>query len=252
MLSVVRSLAVPAAALVAVAGLAACGSDDAGDEKKARPTASASTTAPSTYLPVPDDVTLTEPGTRLALGEQGVVAFERRQDEVGVLEVTVRRIERTSFQESFPGWNVDAATAARTPYFVRVEVTNVGEVDLGGLRLDNVLWADDGTTLEAPNYYSTEQLPVCAGEPLPTPFPADATAKLCQVYFIAPDRRLEAVAFPPFGGLDPITWTGEPSPVSEPGRKRKPKRGEGTQAPSQDASQAPSQDAGQDPTEGES
>ncbi|MBM0126512.1 hypothetical protein [Pimelobacter simplex] len=220
----VRSVAVPVAALVAAAGLSGCGSDDDTDAKKAKPTSTATTTAPADYLPVPGDVTLTEPGTALGLGEAGVVAFQRRQDEVGVLAVSVERIERTSFQESFPGWNVDAATAARTPYFVRVKVTNVGDTDLGGMRLDNVLWGDDGTTLEAPTYYKADQLPVCSGDPLPTPFAADATAELCQVYFIAPTHALEQVSFPPYGGLDAITWSGELSPVQEPGKKGKKAR----------------------------
>ena len=216
-----RSVAVPALALAVAAGLSGCGSDDSKDAKKAKPTASATTTAPADYLPVPDDVTLTDPGTALALGAEGVVAFQRRQDEVGVLAVTVERIERTSFQKSFPGWNVDAATAARTPYFVRVRVTNVGDTDLGGLRLDNVLWADDGTNLEAPNYYTADQLPVCSGDPLPAPFAAGASAELCQVYFIAPTHTLENVSFPPFGGLDAVTWSGELSKVKKPGKKGK-------------------------------
>lgn len=242
----VRSVAVPALALVVAAGLSGCGSDDTKDAKKAKPTATATATVPADYLPVPSDVTLTEPGTALGLGEEGVVAFQRRQDEVGVLAVSVERIERTSFQESFPGWNVDAATAARTPYFVRVKVTNVGDTDLGGLRLDNVLWGDDGTTLEAPNYYKADQLPVCSGDPLPTPFAADATAELCQVYFIAPTHALEKVSFPPFGGLDPITWSGELSPVQKPGKKKgkKDKASEqASESPSGSASATPSDDA---------
>ncbi len=104
---------------------------------------------------------------------------------------------------------------------MRVKVTNVGDVDLGGLRLDNVLWADDGTNLEAPNYYQPTQLPVCSGDPLPTPFAADATAELCQVYFIAPTHALERVTFSPYGGQDPVTWSGELSPVKKPGKKGK-------------------------------
>ncbi|GAA1543793.1 hypothetical protein [Nocardioides humi] len=203
------------AAGLALTALAGCGSDD-GDDAEERPSPSEATSAaPATYLPVPEDVTLTEPGTALALGEEGVVAFQRRQDEVGVLAVTVERIERTSFQKSFKGWNVDDVTAARTPYFVRVRVANAGDVDLGGLRLDNVLWAEDGTTLEAPNYYTAEQLPVCSGDPLPAPFAEGATAELCQVYFIAPTRELERVSFTPFGGLDAISWSGELSPVKK-------------------------------------
>ncbi|MDQ6527046.1 hypothetical protein RB608_25745 [Nocardioides sp. LHD-245] len=224
--AVLRSTRLVIAAGLALTALAGCGSDDGKEAKQAKPSPTATSTAPTTYLPVPGDVTLTEPGTALGLGEEGVVAFQRRQDEVGVLAVNVRRIERTSFQESFPGWNVDDATAARTPYFVRVEVTNVGDVDLGGMRLDNVLWGDDGTTLEAPNYYTAEQLPVCSGDPLPTPFAAGATAELCQVYFIAPTRALERVSFSPFGGLDAVAWSGDLSPVGKPGKKGAKGKGE--------------------------
>lgn len=202
--------------------LAGCGSED--PEGDAGPKPSASATEPSTYLEVPDDVTLTEPGTALALGQPGVVAFERRQDEVGVLSVTVSRIERTSFSESFKGWNVDATTAARTPYFVRVKVTNGGETDLGGMRLDNVLWADDGTTREAPNYYTAQQQPLCVGGPLPAAFPAGTTAELCQVYFLAPGRTLQQVSFLPFGGLDAVTWSGPVGAVTKPAKKKPGKK----------------------------
>ncbi|KRC57739.1 MULTISPECIES: hypothetical protein [unclassified Nocardioides] len=215
-------------ALCVAAGLAGCGSDDGKDARDGKestsPSPTESTSAPAAYLDVPDGVTLTEPGTALALGEEGVVAFQRRQDQIGVLAVTVERIERTTFQDSFVGWNVDDATAARTPYFVRVKVTNVGDTDLGGARLDNVVYANDGSTLEAPNYYTAQQQPLCVGGALPAVFANGASAELCQVYFVAPAQTLVSIDFPPYGGLDDITWTGELSPVTplkpvKPGRK---------------------------------
>lgn len=221
-----------AAGVLALGLLAGCGSkdDDKAEEKKSeKPSPSATTEAPASYYDVPFGVTLTEPGTQLALGAEGVIAFERRQKEIGVLSVKVDRIERTSFQESFAGWNVDDVTAARTPYFVRLTVTNLGDTDLGGLKLDNVIWANDGTTLEAPNQYTKAQLPVCAGDPLPATFLKTATAQICQVYFIAPARTLETISFIPPAGLDPVTWSGEISKVEKP-VKKKPKK-----KPSQEA-----------------
>ena len=65
----VRSVAVPALALVVAAGLSGCGSDDTKAERKQpKPSASATVTTsePAAYLEVPDGVTLTEPGTDLA------------------------------------------------------------------------------------------------------------------------------------------------------------------------------------------
>lgn len=214
------------AAVLVLGLLAGCGSNDDKPEDKASasPTPSATTETPGPYLEVPVGVTLTEPGTQLALGEEGVIAFERRQKQVGVLSVTVERIERTSFQESFKDWNVDDLTAARTPYFVRLSVTNVGETDLGGLQLDNVIWADDGTRLEAPTYYTKKELPVCVGGPLPAEFATDATTELCQVFFIAPAHTLQAVSFRPPAGLEDVTWTGDVSKVTQPGKKKAKKK----------------------------
>lgn len=224
------------AAVLVVGLLAGCGStdDEPKDKASARPSTSATTETPGPYLEAPVGVTLTEPGTQLDLGEHGVIAFERRQKQVGVLSVTVERIERTSFQESFPNWDVDDVTAARTPYFVRLSVTNVGEIDLGGLQLDNVIWADDGTTLEAPNYYTKEQQPACVGGPLPIAFRTGSTVELCQIYYIAPDHELESISFRPPAGLADVTWVGEFSKVTKPGKKKpgrkKPRQDEKTPA----------------------
>ena len=100
------------AAGLALAVLAGCGSDDGASEEKKPKVEQEESAAPASYLPVPDGTTLTEPGTALDLGDAGTIAFERRQGQVGILEVTVERIERTSFEKSFPGWSVDDATAA--------------------------------------------------------------------------------------------------------------------------------------------
>ncbi len=228
-----RWIAAPALAGLVLATLAGCGSDDAGDEDDARPSAAATTSvAPSDYLEVPAGIALTEPGTALELGEEAVVAYQLRQDDVATVAITVQRIERTTFEKSFPGWNVDAATAARTPYFVRLSVTNLGEEDLGGRRLDSVLWADDGTTLEAANHYDAKQLPVCSGGPLPAAFTAQASAELCQVYFLAPEQELRSISFLPFGGLDAVTWSGDLSPVRKPGKKGGKGAGEDDASPS--------------------
>ncbi|WP_370290276.1 hypothetical protein [Nocardioides sp.] len=226
-----RPLARPAgvaALLLALAATSACGGGEDDDRRPSAgrsgspsvaASAGESATSPSgasSYLPVPDGVTLTPPGTALSLGAQGVVAFERRQGQVGVLGVEVRRIEPTTFKRSFAGWSIDPTTAAsRIPYFVRVRVTNLGDLDLGGLKLDSLVYADDGATLEAPSYYLRTQLPRCVGGPLPRRFAKGASVELCQVYYLPRDRRLEAIAFPPFGGAAPITWSG---PYSKVGR----------------------------------
>ncbi|MDN5744490.1 MAG: hypothetical protein L0H31_05135 [Nocardioidaceae bacterium] len=207
---------------VALAVLAGCGSDEETSKKKdAKAISSASTSAPAPYLDVPEGVTLTEPGIALDLGDKATVAFQRRQDEVDIVEITVERIERTSFRESFATWNLSDDVAARTPYFVRVSLTNADEDDLGGRTLNGVLWANDGSTLEAPNGYTSRALPACAGKSLPKTFPPGASVDLCEVYFIAPAQPLKNMLFQPPGGLEPITWSGKVSKASDPSKKQK-------------------------------
>jgi hypothetical protein len=225
MLTRTRSTLAPVVVLGLALGVAGCGADEKKAGGEEAPSPSPTSTASPPYLEVSEEVELTEPGTALALGQEGVVAFQLRQDETAALAVTVERIERTSFRKSFREWSVDATTAARTPYFVRLKVTNRGEADLGGLLLENVIWADDGTTLEAPSYFPAKQLPVCPGGPLPATFPAEKTASLCQVYFIAPGRELESVTFQPPAGLEAVTWTGPLSKVLPPEKAKKNPKG---------------------------
>ncbi|HWI44013.1 MAG TPA: hypothetical protein VNS81_10360 [Nocardioides sp.] len=222
----VRSVAVPALALAVAAGLSGCGSDDksAGHEKSSKPSASGTATSAAPYLDVGGDVELTAPGTKLGLGQEGVVAWEPRQGVIVAAGVTVERIERTSFQESFPDWNVSDVTAARTPYFVRVKVTNPAENPLAGVSLQ--LWgADDGGTLEAPNFYDRTQLPACSGATaMPPGIRTETPYEMCQVYFIAPGRTLTSVNFQPPAGIDAVTWSGEISKVAQPKSSKKSKK----------------------------
>ena len=53
-----------------------------------------------------DGVELTEQGESLEVGETATVAYEVRQGVVGVLDITVSRLEKTSFKESFVGWDL--------------------------------------------------------------------------------------------------------------------------------------------------
>src|SRR3954467_7650113 len=86
--------------VLAVGALAGCGgADDTKDEDE--PSAASSTEAASGeptgsgYLPVPSEVTLTEPGTALGFGDQATVAWRPRQDTVVSLDLTVDRIDQT-------------------------------------------------------------------------------------------------------------------------------------------------------------
>ncbi len=206
------------ALLLTLGGLSACGGDatDSEGDSEAGSDASAAVASESAepseapapdYLPVPDGVTLTEPGTDLGLKDEAVVAWEPRQDVVGVLEVKVKSLEQTSFTKSFSGWKLDKATRQTTPYFVRAKIANLGDSDVGGREVP--LYAQDasGTLIQA-STFETRFAPCASDGLFPKKFGADAAQELCLVYLVPEGAELAAVTFQPLQDFDAISWTG--------------------------------------------
>jgi hypothetical protein len=234
-----RATGLVALALAGALALSGCSGGDPGDGDAAAPTGSpagSSTSPPESqststagsegtstsakpYLPVPDGVALTAQGSELSVGDTATVAFEPRQHQVGVLDVTVTRIERTTFKESFSGWQLSDETKRTNPYFVRATVENAGRTDLGGR--DVPLYIVDGrnTLIEASDFASTFK--PCSGKTLPDRFRHGDREKVCLVYLSPRHGELTAVSFRPTEDFAPITWTGDlKRPKSaEPGKK---------------------------------
>lgn len=215
---VVRPFVALTAATVLLALLTACGGNgdpeqpadgepEATGTSSAEPTEATEAVEEEPYLPVPEGVELTPQGSMLAIGDAAVVAFEPRQDLVGVLDVKVTKVERTTIKESFSEWLLDKKASQSAPYFVRAKVTNTGDTDLGGRPVP--LYVVDGfDRLVEPTGF-TEEFEPCPDGRLPTKFSSGDTTKVCLVY-MAPDRgELTAVSFRPEQEFDPITWTGE-------------------------------------------
>ena len=219
-----RALAAVGAAVVLAAALTGCGSGKA----KSAPSASPSV-AP--YIAVPDGVTLTDPGTALKLGDHAVIGWHPRQDTVAALDVQVERVERTTFDKSFQGWQISRSLAATTPYFARVEVTNVSDTDLGGLPVP--IWGqqDAGTLVQAQPFDKRTFAP-CHPTKTPATFAPGQHVELCFVYLISPGQDLASVAFQPQDdqsqALKPVTWSGTIStkvkPPAEPKKHKKSKK----------------------------
>lgn len=227
-----RFVPLSAAALLALGTLGACGGGDDGDkEPDGDPTqnpASETTEAEEApYLPVPDGVELTDPGTELDVGTSAVIAWQPRQNLVGVLDVDVTRLEKTTFAKSFEGWDVKAERKKKVkPYFVHATVTNRGETNLSG-RLVPLYAVDSENTLVEPTKF-TDQFKPCPGGDLPKGFSTDDTTKVCLVYLVAPGLEMTGVTFRPTEEFDGITWTGEVE------RIEKPKSGKGKKKSSGD------------------
>lgn len=226
--SLAAALATTLAAGVLLAGCSgASDSTDSADPGSSSSTASASPTgSPGTasasatpYLPVPDGVELTAQGSELEVGDEAVVAYEPRQDRVGVLGIRVDRLERTTFKQSFRGWQLDKATRRTNPYFVRATVTNEGQTDLGGRPVPLYIVDGENTLVEASSFAS--RFEPCPSTPLPKKFAAGDRTKVCLV-FLSPDRgELTAVSFRPTQEFNPITWTGELEKVEKPRAKKR-------------------------------
>lgn len=195
---------------VAATSLVACSDDGKDpDSKESQSESQSGSTSPSPAddLEIPAGITLTPGGSTLEVGETATVAYEIRQKVVAVLDITVTRLEKTSFEESFVGWDIDADTKTKKPYFVRVTVTNRGDTDLSGKPVPLYIVDGNNTLVEATTFES--KFKPCTPGLLPDSFPTGATADACLV-FLAPDKGdLTAVSFRPTQEYTPITWTGE-------------------------------------------
>jgi hypothetical protein len=203
---------------------AGCSDDDedpGSKESQSQSESGSGTPSPTETLPVPDGIELTAGGSTLAVGDVATVAYEVRQGVVGVLDIKVTRLEKTSFEESFTGWDLDADDRKKKPYFVRATIVNRGETDL--TERPAPLYIVDGTnTLVEPTTFGSTFKP-CNPAFFPKPFPSGKSVKVCLV-FLAPDKGdLTAVSFRPTQEYNPITWTGELHKPKPP----KPDKGKG-------------------------
>lgn len=235
--SLLATVALVVVLAVAVVALVLFDRGSDGDPAAATPsdTPSAELPEPSeepsepTELPVPDGVVLTDPGSELALGDAATVAWEPRQDEVGVVEVEVREAERTTFARSFAGWQLDEATRATTPWFVRVALRNEGESDLGGRAVPLYGLGASGSLVPASSF-ATRFAP-CPGNGLfPEEFAPQQQAERCLVVLVPEGDELQGVAFRPTEEFEGIVWE-VPEPEQRRDQQQRPRRDRGGNAP---------------------
>ena len=147
--------------LLATAGLlGGCSDDDKGPDAGESDSPSgprrrrrSESTEPS--LPVPEGVELSPEGSQFEVDDTATVAYELRQGVVGVLDIRVSRLEKTSFKKSFVGWDLDQGQKNANPYFVRATITNRGETDLGGKQVPLYIVDGTNTLVEATTFASS-------------------------------------------------------------------------------------------------
>ncbi len=207
-------------------GCGGSGSDPADSPSSSTPStpgsAGSAGVEPEPYLEVPEGVELTEPGRSLFLGDSATVAWKPRQNLIGVLDIKVLGVERTTFKKSFKGWKLDEATKKTTPYFVRAKLSNVGDTKLGKQSIPLYI-VDSSGTLVQPSRFSSRFDP-CPGSPeFPPRFAPDAKTKTCLVYLAPDGTELSAVSFRPTQEFNPITWNGPVEKIGKPKPKKQKK-----------------------------
>jgi hypothetical protein len=236
---VLKRVGSPAAVvLLAVAGLlAGCSGDDNDPDGGGSASTSASgsvsesgSESAGTSLPVPEGVELSPQGSQLEVGETATVAYELRQGVVGVLDIRVSRLEKTSFKKSFVGWDLDQGQQRSNPYFVRATITNRGDTDLGGKEVPLYIVDGTNTLVEATTFASA--FPPCEPGSFPKKFKPGRKMKVCLVFLSPKKGDLTAVSFRPTQDYDPITWTGDLEKPKPPKPDKPGKGGKGDDQPS--------------------
>jgi hypothetical protein len=161
--------------------------------------------SPAPYLPVPRGVVLTDPGSELGVGERGTIAWRARGDDVATLGVVVRKLVRADIKV-LADWRLGAARRSSALYYVRISVTNVGDVDLSGQRIPLYVLDGAGALVES-SQFETDFAP-CPSRAMPAGFVHGEKATLCQAFLVPQHGELKAVAFRPTPRFNPITWVG--------------------------------------------
>jgi hypothetical protein len=218
----------PALVVVAALSLAGCGgagssepgaggSGGTGGSSGSGPTASTQSggpsQSPSSSSAVVQGVTLTAQGSQLRLGQTARVSWKPDQKTVGVIAVSVTRLQKMPIS-AFSDWRLNAATQRSTPYFVHATVRNLGRSNLSGKPVPLYLLDQRNTLLQASTFQASYA--ACPSRPLPAKFTRKKKTRVCLVYFAPDHGRLVAVSFRPTQDYAAITWEGA---VSKP-RKR--------------------------------
>jgi hypothetical protein len=210
---------------LAASGLAACGSSgptSSASSSAAAPAASASA-APSTSTGSAASAPagsaarsaaaaggLTPPGTKLAVGNTALVAYDPDYSSNSAkqrLKITVESIEKGSLAD-FHGISLDATEKAGTPYYVKVQITNVGSGNVSADNNDpgNQIQGMDRTGHPQDSVTFIGDFPRCNDNAAPTPMPPGKSFATC-LTFLVPGGITAAAYIGDSGYFNsPVTW----------------------------------------------
>ena len=198
----VTSRSVRLAGVAALASLALVLGGCGGSGSSAKPSAS---TTPTPSVAVPEGVTLTDPGQKLSFGDTADVAYQPNPQRSTVISLKVTKVVKASIKD-FSSYVLDKRTKNSTPYYVHVQVQNLGDGGIGGT--DVPVWAVNSDDVLIHSSTFTNTFTPCPSPALPKSFGHGAKLTTCLVYLLPDHGTLDAVSFRPRQEVAPIQWTG--------------------------------------------
>ena len=198
-------LALTLSSALVLAGCSTGADERSADDGSTTPSATESSEEEEPYLPVPEGTELTPQGEQLDLGQTATVAYRPAKGKVGVVKLTVTKVERARIKD-LVAFKLDKKAKKSTPYYVRARVRNVGTSNLAGSLPP--LYVEDGQEqlVQASQFRSTFK--PCPSESLPRPFKAGERTTGCWVYLVN-QGEAAGVSYYPVEGFAPIQWTGQ-------------------------------------------
>lgn len=196
--------------------LAGCSSDadPQASEESSAASAPESDEGPEPYLDVPEGTELTAQAEELELGDTATVAYEANKQKVGVVDLTVIRIDKGKIKD-LVAFKLEDKFENATPYYVRARVKNVGETNISGT-LPPMYVKDGQDRLVQVSQFQSVFKP-CPSPSLPKGFTKGEQTTNCWVYLVRGNKDVQGVSYYPVDGFVPIEWTGK---ITQAGAKK--------------------------------
>jgi hypothetical protein len=200
--------------------LVACGGgdDDAADETTTTEEATTTTADKKDTTTTTEETTTTEgsgdlaaglitPGTELALGQPAQVLYTTDAGDEATLEVTVTAIEKGD-PADMAGFDL-GEDAGKTPWYVRVTVTNTSDVDLSDEYITLGLEANDDRNEQLGALILVGDFSKCENDYAPAGFVKGETFEACEPYLVHPEGGVSSAFWNELGTpyFDaPVVW----------------------------------------------
>ncbi len=149
---------------------------------------------------------VTEPGTRLDLGEAATIEYLTGDGE-GRAVVELVAVEQGE-PEDLGQFQPSPDDQGKVPYYLRFEIDNQGPVDARSSGITTAIQPIDSAGEVPQRLLLTAPFPSCESTG-GTPFPPETTQRTCEVFMVPDGRMLDFVHYQPATGPyrdDPIVW----------------------------------------------